>query len=230
MQFLTRAVDPQTYAAWCKRWVPKSELLPVEKSWGPDYLRMGLTLSSTLQGQSNYSLRAAYQKTWLNSLGAELLLTGEVGSDVGVSAEIYQPIDTAQRYFANAIVTVRNESGGLFINDLRVSDYRNHLTGLDVGVGVNLGLVGQARLGRRDERHALDLETGVPVLTTDPIRIRGLLASIELDQRNQLYISTRGWSAKGNWFDSEKGEYGRLPVNWNALVLQLPTLRLVDEM
>jgi NTE family protein len=77
-------------------------ILPVEKSWGPNYLRMGVNLNSTLTGRSSYNLRAAYQKTWLNSLGGELLLSGELGTNTGISAEIYQPLDPAQTYFVAA--------------------------------------------------------------------------------------------------------------------------------
>ena len=43
----------------------------VEKSWGPDYLRFGLGLSSDFKGDAYFNLLASYRKTWLNSLGAE---------------------------------------------------------------------------------------------------------------------------------------------------------------
>ena len=43
----------------------------VEKSWGPDYLRFGLGLSSDFSSQSSFfNLAASYRKTWINSLGA----------------------------------------------------------------------------------------------------------------------------------------------------------------
>ena len=56
-------------------------IAPVEKAWGPDYLRLAITLNSTLSQGSTYSLRAGYQKTWLNALGGEFLATGEIGSN-----------------------------------------------------------------------------------------------------------------------------------------------------
>ncbi len=43
----------------------------IEKSWGPDYLRFGLGLSSDFQGDAYFNILASYRKTWLNSLGAE---------------------------------------------------------------------------------------------------------------------------------------------------------------
>jgi NTE family protein len=44
-------------------------IMPIEKAWGPDYLRLGLNLNSTLTGSSTFSLRAAYQETWLDPMG-----------------------------------------------------------------------------------------------------------------------------------------------------------------
>lgn len=187
-------------------------ILPIEKSWGPDYLRLGINLNSTLSGRSSFSLRTAYQKTWLNSLGGELLFTGELGSNTGVGAEFYQPLDPAQRSFVDAIALVRRENSALFINDLRVADYRNNVARLDLAAGINLGLIGQVRLGWREERQEIKIETGLPLLPQEPLRIQGLLATVELDQRNQLHIANTGWSARGSWFESVLGDYNRLSM------------------
>ncbi len=72
-------------------------IMPVEKSWGPDYLRLGLNLNSSVTGQSSFSVRAAYQKTWLNALGGELLYSAELGTNTGLGVDYYQPLDAAQR-------------------------------------------------------------------------------------------------------------------------------------
>ena len=188
-------------------------ITPIEKAWGPDYLRFGLNLSSTLTGRSIFSLRAAYQKTWLNSLGAELVASAELGSNTGIGAEFYQPLDPAQRYFVHAAASVRRENFALFANDLRISDYRNSIGRLDLTTGLNLGLTGQVRLGLRDERQTVTIETGVPVLPAEPLHIRGWLASWETDQKNQLHIATTGWSGKGSWFESAAGDYNKLNLN-----------------
>ena len=39
------------------------QIKPTEKRWGPDYLRLGLSLSSTLSRGASYALRAAWHKT-----------------------------------------------------------------------------------------------------------------------------------------------------------------------
>lgn len=187
-------------------------IVPVEKAWGPDYLRLGLNLNSTLTGRSTYSVRAAYQKTWLNRLGGELLAGAEIGTNTGLSAELYQPLSASQGFFVDAIATLRRESFSIFTDDLRISDYRKDLARLDASLGVNFGPSGQARLGWREDRQSSRIGTGVPLLPSDPLRVSGVLASLELDQKNQLLVATSGWSAKASWFESARRDYDRVSL------------------
>ncbi len=47
---------------------PRALLIePVEKSWGPDYLRFGLGLASDFSGDSQFNLLAQYRKTWIST-------------------------------------------------------------------------------------------------------------------------------------------------------------------
>ena len=47
---------------------------PLEKEFGPDYLRFGFNLNALSNGPSTFNLRVAYQKTLMNSLGGESVL------------------------------------------------------------------------------------------------------------------------------------------------------------
>ena len=47
---------------------PRAMLIePTEKSWGPDYLRFGLSLASDFAGDNQFNVRAQYRRTWLNA-------------------------------------------------------------------------------------------------------------------------------------------------------------------
>jgi len=65
-------------------------IAPAEKSWGPDYLRFALNFDSTLNQGSSYILRAVYQRTWLNRLGGEALVSAEVGSRQALEDELLE--------------------------------------------------------------------------------------------------------------------------------------------
>ena len=74
-------------------------ITPVEKSWGPDYLRFGLNLSSDFRSESRYNVRALYRRTWMNSLGAEWRVGAQIGSEQSLGTEIYQPLDLRHVFF-----------------------------------------------------------------------------------------------------------------------------------
>jgi NTE family protein len=191
-------------------------IMPTEKSWGPDYIRLGLNLNSSLSGGSTYSLRAAYQKTWLNSLGGELLFSGELGSDTGLATAWYQPLDPAQRFFVEAQGALRRETVPVYSGESRLSTYRDNVSRLDLVSGINIGLLGQARLGWREEQRTIRLETGFEMKPPDPLRTSGWLASVELDQLDQLYFPSRGWSVRASWFESSRQDYSRVTLGLNG--------------
>jgi NTE family protein len=74
---------------------------PIEKSWGPDYLRLALNLETSTNSPATFGLRAAYHKTLLNSLGAEFITSVDVGFTNRLLFDFYQPLDRAQRFFVS---------------------------------------------------------------------------------------------------------------------------------
>lgn len=187
-------------------------VLPVEKTWGPDYLRLALNLDSNLSQGSTYSLRAAYQKTWLNALGADLLVSAELGNRTGFGVELHQPLEATQRWFVEASAAWQRERADLFLLDQRISEYRIASTTLDLLAGVNFPLLGQARLGWRELHRKGSLDTGLPLLSGESLQAAGWLASLELDQLNRLYFPTRGWALRGSWFVPRDRPYQRLGI------------------
>jgi NTE family protein len=68
-------------------------ITPVEKPWGPNYLRFGLNLASDFRSESTYNCRALCRSTWMNRLGGEWLLGAQIGSEQSAATEFYQPLD-----------------------------------------------------------------------------------------------------------------------------------------
>ena len=194
-------------------------VMPIEKPWGPDYLRLGLRLDSTLLQGSTYQLRAGYQKTWLNALGGELLVVGELGSTTGVATELYQPLDAAQRWFTSARVGYRRERVDFFFNDQRFAEYRSARSTFDMALGLNFSLVGQVRAGWRAARVRNDLETGIDVFANAPNpSTSGWQLTLDLDQNDGVYFPRRGWDLQAAYFDSPRRDYSRLTIDANGAV------------
>lgn len=201
-------------------------LLPAEKAWGPDYLRLGLQLQSTLNQGSRYQLRAALQRTWLNPLGAELLLAAELGDATGLQAEFVQPLDPAQRWFADALVEYRRERSDYFLVEQRIAEYRSARSRLELGLGVNFMRLGQLRAAGWAGESTRSLETGIDLFAALPEpRLGGWVLAVDLDRLDRLYFPRSGWALQAQWRADERSGWrrvhaeGRAAAPWGDWVL-----------
>lgn len=63
-----------------------------EKSWGPNYFRFGLGLSTDFSGRSSFNVKIAHVWRWLDEVGSEWRNVVEIGSRPGWSTEWYRPL------------------------------------------------------------------------------------------------------------------------------------------
>jgi NTE family protein len=175
---------------------------PVEKPWGPDYLRFGVNLSSDFH-DSDFNLRALYRRTWLNYLGGEWLTTLQVGSQHKLGTEFYQPLDRRARWFVNPYVTVEGEKTGLYVNGDRVADYYARSWHAGIDVGANLGVIGQARVGWQEKKLKAEVETGLPVMPNFTQRSGGPRAVVNLDTYDFAFFPTRGFKFDATVYDAQ---------------------------
>lgn len=192
-------------------------LLPVEKAWGPDYLRLGLQLQSTLNQGSRYQLRAALQRTWLNPLGGELLVAAELGDSTGLMAEFVQPLDPAQRGFVDAVVEHRRERSDYFLIEQRIAEYRSARSRIELGVGLNLVRLGQLRAAAWAGESTRSLETGIDLFAELPEpSLRGWVLGFELDRMDRLVFPRSGWALQAQWRADERSGWRRANVEARA--------------
>lgn len=185
-------------------------ITPIEKRWGPDYARLGLNLTATSSQGSSYNLRGAYHKTWLNSLGGELIASAQVGQQRSLALELYQPLDAQQRFFVEPELSVKRENRKIYQKEAALAEYQVTESTAAVSVGANIGLLGQVRASWREVWRDASLETGTAWISDDSKRIAGASLSLDLDQMNRLYFPTRGWGARFNYFDSAIEDYSKL--------------------
>ena len=119
----------------------------VEKAWGPNYLRLGIGLSSDFSGETYFTLIAAHRKTWLNSLGAELRTDVQLGYDANLRVEFYQPLNVKSGYFIAPRVALGQERVNLFSGGDRIAVYNVGSRDVAVDLGVTFDQYGELRLG-----------------------------------------------------------------------------------
>lgn len=69
------------------------------KDIGNDIMKFGFSLGANLKGDSMFGLSAAYTMTELNQLGGQWRNLVQVGSNVLLASDFYQPLDIGQRYY-----------------------------------------------------------------------------------------------------------------------------------
>ncbi len=189
---------------------PILRVLPVEKPWGPDYLRFGLHLQSTLRRGSTYGLRAGYHRTWLNRLGGEVLVTGEIGTTDALNLDVYQPLEATQTFFVEPQLGYRRRNIDIFENDDRLAQMQFIEGRLGLMAGINVGRLGQVRAGRETLHQRTQTTIGPAALPAESNRYSGWKVMLDLDQKDRLLNATRGWALRSSWFDSREAGYARL--------------------
>lgn len=184
-------------------------ITPVEKEFGPDYIRAGINLESTLNGPAVFNIRAAYHKTWLNSLGGEWLSGIQIGNNPKFFTEFYQPLVRQRRFFVEPALTFQREPTYIYQNNQKIAEYKIDELRVDLMAGINFGPPGSLRFGWIERDRTASVETGTPVLQSGDKRFGGWAARLDLEQLDRLYLPTQGWSVKGNYFDSLNENYSK---------------------
>ena len=170
-----------------------------EKSWGPNFLRFGLTLSSDLEGNSFFNLLASHRWTWLNALGAEWRNDVQLGQTDRLMSEWYQPLTERQRAFIAPRVELADEPFDLYNpdNDKRLARFRRQSSEVGLDLGTPLGNGGEARLGvvRGRARFTDDTSFISASELSTRVQVGGVLARLRMDRLDSLSFPRSGWAA-----------------------------------
>lgn len=173
---------------------PRAMLIePVEKSWGPDYLRFGLGLASDFAGDSQFNALVQYRQSWMNRLGAEWVTELQIGQNTHLATEFYQPLNETGQWFIAPRAYVGQQTRGVFVGEDKVADYLTSVTQGGLDAGAVLGTWGQLRLGAVMSRVYARVETGSPVLPSVRETTSGLRAGAFIDQTDNAWFARSGY-------------------------------------
>ena len=178
-------------------------ITPVEKPWGPDYLRFGLNLASDFRSESAYNLRALYRRTWLNPLGGEWLLGGQIGSLQSLSTEFYQPLDLRHRFYARPYGFISLFKRPVYSGSDRLAIYRVQDNRAGFDLGGNLGVSGQAAVGWVERHLGAVLDTGPQdIFLNSTHSFGGPTATLRLDTYDQPFFPRKGFRLDVSHFEA----------------------------
>ncbi len=196
-------------------------ITPVEKPWGPNYLRFGLNLASDFRSESAYNFRALFRSTWINALGGEWLLGGQIGSRQSGETEFYQPLDKRHTTFIRPYASTSLTKAPLYFEGDRVAVYRVQQTAGGIEGGVNLGVHGQVRAGWVERRIGAVLDTGANAFLNLTERLGGPTAAVAIDTYDQPFFPTQGVKVDVTHFDAQRvtdggAKYSRSEARFGA--------------
>ena len=206
---------------------------PVEKSWGPDYLRFDLGLTANEPDELQGLVRADYTRTWLNRRGGEWHSALQVGQQSLLQTDFHQPLDIRQRFFLQAIARIESDLQDVFLGEDRIATYQLTETWGQLDFGVNLGTRAQLRAGLRHGQLDVDIDTGLSFLPEiDDLGESAIVLGGVYDTRDAVALPTRGtyvdlrYLHSGDWLGGEQdyelveGVYSRA-FDWRGDSLSL---------
>jgi NTE family protein len=181
-----------------------------EKSWGPNYLRFGLSLASDLQGETSFDLLVGHRRVWLNSLGGEWSNELILGRTRSLRTELYQPLAVGQWLFVSAYGLAQRKPEYVFgDNGQRYAEYDVLTDQAGVDLGLPLGQYGEARLGYQYTYLRGDAAIAIPDFLTATNKVSGGRLLLRWDSMDRPFFPRRGVRATGDFFyGSQRQAFG----------------------
>lgn len=173
---------------------------PIEKAWGPNYLRFGMGLEDNFKGSSNYYVSARFTKTAINRLGAEWRTEVQIGEKPRFYTEFYQPVDYSLNYFVAAGFEYKVENINSFNSSGDITtQYRVSSGQVGFDVGRQFGNWGELRLGIRRQRGNINVRIGDPALGSDSYDRGSLYSSFSYSTLDNYSFPLTGANGNVTW-------------------------------
>ncbi len=189
-----------------------------DKPWGPNYLRVGLDLSTDFDGRGSFNLKLSHNRHWLTPSGTEWRNRVQIGAVPSLFTEIYHPLNwtigISNDWFVAAYAGIERRYGTLY-NERgdELARYKRNDSRIGLDLGQPWGRFGEVRLGLTSQRLSAEPTlvsadvTGVPkkVHSTDV----GARLAVVVDQLDYANFPTLGYRLVGQMSLGERSTAGR---------------------
>jgi NTE family protein len=174
-----------------------------ERSWGPNYLQLGVEYSSATDQDALFGLAASYLRTEINARGAEWRATFFVGDEPGFITDMYLPLGPKALYFIAPELDFGTELLNIYADDTLISEVRERQGLFEIAGGRELLSWGEVRMGLRTGAGDYELRVGDPsVVPTDSFRRGELFTRFSADTLDSLTFPRSGVFASAEWLTS----------------------------
>jgi len=175
------------------------ELSLRRKSWGPNYVRVGLNLEDDFEGNSHYNAALRFIMTEINKYGAEWLTDLQIGETPKVFTEFYQPISLFSRYFVAPHLNFQEREVPLLSGERRVAEYRVRTMEGGLDVGREFSNWGELRFGLSRGTARSRVLIGDPDLPLEKSNRGGFFTRFTYDKLDSIFFPRRGQQLTLEW-------------------------------
>ena len=191
----------------------------VSRSWGPNYLRLGLTLEDDFRANANYLATVSYLMTEVNAMGAEWRSDVAIGDRPRLFSEFWQPFGAQGRFFVAPRLDIQRERVPVFedgdqVGETRVSRQRGGLH-----LGYEISPTTEVRTGVEIGRGQSRPRVLAPELERFDFTSGEVFLRLTRDRLDNPRFPTRGYTASLLWLASDAAlgadeRYQRVDANW----------------
>jgi NTE family protein len=178
-----------------------------ERSWGPNYLQLGLSYTASGDDGVLFGLAVSYLRSSINELGAEWRTTAKIGDEPALVTSLHQPLGSAARYFVAPELSFESTQLSLWGEKKPVATFQQREAMFELGVGRELEHFGELRVGLRRSYGDLRVKVGDPELSPLERFNRGeVFARFSVDTLNDISFPRSGSLARLEWRGSRTGQ------------------------
>jgi NTE family protein len=177
---------------------------PVEKSWGPDYLRFGLSMVAQSGESTSFNAVAGYTRSWINNYGARWQNIVQIGEKNALHSEFQQPIAPGSPLFFAPRLLVTMDQSPIYFGSAQVARFSRSQGLVALETGLEFGHSGEMRLGWMAGREAYQADIGPITGSSGPNPIRALTVRVDIDALDKANFPTRGYRVLADLHDASK--------------------------
>lgn len=176
-----------------------------EKSWGPNYLRLGINLETDFNDKSTYNLGVDYTMRWINRLGAEWKNQLQFGSAKGIFSEFYQPVVPSRLFFVAPHIKWLQDDVDVYRGDDVIAEYRKRTLEGGIDLGMQPWSYGEIRIGYAGGVLKPKLKIGTFDIGNDSINQGAFKVRIIADQLDNVNFPHEGYFGWVTVYSSLRG-------------------------
>ncbi|MFH2122485.1 MAG: patatin-like phospholipase family protein [Pseudomonadota bacterium] len=167
-------------------------LTPIEKPWGPNYMKVGINLETNFAGGSGYNILIDDTERWINTLGAEWKNLLQIGDRMGFYSEFYQPLSLSSLWFVAPSVKAEQRFIDFYEEGDIIAEYRARELDWAIDFGMELSSYGEIRLGYVGGVLDPEVQKGMVGFHSDTIHKGGVRLRLIADQLDNVNFPRKG--------------------------------------